>query len=151
MSTLDELPAQLEVVLDRARGILNAEVEKARKSLAALNAEKTAAAKAVADLKEQRDQTQKQLNSALAHLDKTTTLAALNREVGAAKQTLATLEADIEMATSAKATAEKERVAAERQLAGLRTEAQDYRLEREAAVAEVTKIKMLIENACARS
>jgi chromosome segregation ATPase len=146
MSTLDELPSQLEVVLDHTRTVVGREIEKARKLVDALNAEKTVVTKAVADLKEQLAQVKKQLDAVHRDLHQRSTLAEIRADIEKARKTLEELQADIELATAAKAAADKERTDAERRLKAAMSGLQDIRAERADHEASIGQIRTLLKS-----
>jgi chromosome segregation ATPase len=145
---LDDLPAAFEAFLDHARGILNAEVEKARKLVDSLNAEKTAAAKAVANLKKQHALAEDQLNAVLANVPRTVVLAELDGEIVKVRKELPRLKSEVEKTSAALQDLAKQRAKAETELADLHEDARQYRAERADATAEINRIRSLVESAC---
>jgi hypothetical protein len=140
MSTLDELPTQLESFLDRVRVALDQQIAGARKAVGNLNAEKTATAKVLADLKHQHELAEKQLSTVRADLQQALTRVGLDREIAAARKVLAMLQADIEKATAAKAAVEKQVAAGEARVVALGNEANRMialRSESEAVMADI--------------
>jgi chromosome segregation ATPase len=137
---LDGLPAQFEQFVERARAALDREITAAKSAAAAAETDKAAAETALAELVEQREATKKQLDRVLADLQRGQTLAGLNHEIAAAKKALATLQADTEKATAAKAAMEKQCAEVSARLVGLNNEAQrmiSIRTEGEAVMADL--------------
>jgi chromosome segregation ATPase len=120
---LDELPGQLEAFLDRARGILSAEIAAAKDRVTAANAEKTAAANALTELQAQLKSTQDQLTAAVKDLQRASTRVGLDREIVAARKQLDALKAETAEVTTALEALKKQRVDGERRLVELGNEA----------------------------
>jgi chromosome segregation ATPase len=146
MTRIDDLPDEFEAFLDRARTVFGREMEKARKSLAVLNAQAATAQTTLSDLQARRNSAQKQLDSLNAYLDRASTLAGLDQEIAGERKTLDALKAEIEKASAARATAEKQRTEAEAQLSALVTEARSYRAERADAEATMGNIRALVKS-----
>jgi chromosome segregation ATPase len=135
---LDELADAHEDFLNRARGILSAEITAAKKAVAALNAEAQSAKATLADLQEQCASVKKQVAAVRADLHQRSTLAGIHADIEKGHKTLEALK--VEMAEAAKAleALNKQRADGERQLVALGREAQRLiaiRVEGEAVMA----------------
>jgi chromosome segregation ATPase len=137
---LDGLPEQFEEFVERARAALDRDITAAKNLVTAANAEKAAAETALRELVEQRESAKKQLDRVFADLSRGSSLVGLNHEITAARKVLATLQADTERATAAKAVVERQCVDGERRLVSLNNEAQRMiaiRTEGEAVMADL--------------
>ena len=143
MTTIDELPAQFEALFDRARTAFSREVSKGQKALDALNAEKSSAQKAVSELHSQIKLAQAQLSSVNANLGRGSTLAGFNTELRAVSSAVEKLNAEKAALEISVADLAKQLTEAEAQLTALRTEADEYRLERADAYADIDKARAL--------
>jgi chromosome segregation ATPase len=143
---LEDLSDELETFTDRARGVLQWEIERAKKAVAALNTEKAATEKSLAELKGEHEEVQTQLKAALSNLDRGTTLAKVDHEIGEARKTLEKLKADTTKAETALEATEKQCKAAELQLMAANDGMKHIREERSAAVAELDRIRTLFKN-----
>jgi chromosome segregation ATPase len=141
--TIDDLPDQLEAFLERARAVLNREIEKARKGVTALNGEKAKIKAELGQLGDQRKQAQTQLDAVLADLNRASGLVGLNHEIAEARKTLDALNAQKAEATKIIEGLAKERTQADHELTAMWSEIQALRTERSATVAEISKVKAL--------
>jgi chromosome segregation ATPase len=143
---LDDLADEHERFLDRARGVLGWEIEKAKKTAVALNAEKTAAQAALTELQKQHKVAEGQLKEVLYNLDRASTLAKLDHDIAEAKKTFEKLKGDIAKATATLEGVEQQRKDAEKQF----NEANDgmvrIRQERVQAAAEIDHIRTLLKS-----
>jgi chromosome segregation ATPase len=121
--TLDGLPGQFEVFVERARAALEGEIAGAKNIAAAAIAEKNAAQTALSELRDQHKQTQSQLDAVNNELGKASTLAGLNREIAAARKALEKLKAETAEAETALAALNKQRAEADTRLTALGLEA----------------------------
>jgi chromosome segregation ATPase len=138
--SLDGLPGQFEQFVERARAVLGREITAAKNLVAAAKAEKTSAQNALSNLQNQCKLAQDQLDAVKSELERGSTLVGLNREIAAARKTLASLQADTERANQALEKLSKERTEREAQLNVLRNEAQRMiaiRTEGEAVMANL--------------
>jgi chromosome segregation ATPase len=138
--SLDELPQQFEQFVERARAALGQEITAAKNIVAAANAEKSSAQSTLADLQTQIKSAQDQLKATLANLDRASTLAGLNREIAAARKTLAAVQADTEAATKALEKLAKQRDDGQNQVVTLGNQLSRVRQERaehEAVIADI--------------
>jgi chromosome segregation ATPase len=137
--TLDEIPDQLQELFDRSRAVLDAQITKARKVVDNLNAEKTGAAKALADLKDQCRQTQANLDTVLASLNRASGLAGLDYEIDQARKILAGLDRE-------KAEASKSLEASKKQLSDAETRFNALQTETQTLVAQRCDSQAIMEN-----
>jgi predicted nucleic acid-binding Zn-ribbon protein len=138
--TREELPNQLETVLERARVVLHQEIENARAAVKALNAEKATAQATIAELQDRRASAQKQLDAVMKDLHRASTLAGINREITEARKTLEALKVETAEATTALEKLVKEQKEREARINALGLEANRLiaiRTEGEAAMADI--------------
>jgi len=138
--TLDELPGQLETVLQRARVVLHREIEEARATVKALNAEKAATQATIATFQAQIKLAQDQLAAVLSDLGRASGLVGLKSEINKANKTLEALKVETAEATTALEKLAKERKEREAQINALGLEARRLiaiRTEGEAAMANI--------------
>jgi chromosome segregation ATPase len=138
--TLDGLPQQFEAFVERARTALSQEITAAKNIIAAATAEKGSAQAALSDLHNQCESAQKQLDAVNKELHQKLTLAAVNRDVAAARKALEKLQAETAEAETALAALQKQHSDAEAKLVALGNEAQRMiaiRTEGEAVMAHL--------------
>jgi hypothetical protein len=92
--SIDGLPGQFDVFIERARVALSQEIGQAKKIAAAASAEKNAAQAALSDLQSQTKLAQSQLDEINNELQRASTLAGITREIAAARKNLKALEAE---------------------------------------------------------
>jgi chromosome segregation ATPase len=143
---LDDLPDQFQAFIERAEAVLQMEVAKAKKTVAALTTEKAAVEKGLAELQDQQASTKKQLDATLANLDRATTLAKLDHEITEGRKTLDKLKVDTAKATTALEAVEKQRKEAEQQLSEANDALRGLRQERTDATAEIDKVRKLVKS-----
>jgi predicted nucleic acid-binding Zn-ribbon protein len=151
--SIDELPDQLEAFLERARAVLNREIEKARAAVNALKSEEGTTRATIVELGDQRERGQKQLNTVLSNLHRGSTLVGLNHEIAEAHKTLAALKVETTEAGKAVEVLNKQRSDAKHQLEVTKTELQaamtelqSVRAERGEAVTTIGQIKALLNS-----
>jgi chromosome segregation ATPase len=91
---IDDIPEHFQDLVERARIVLHREISGARATLAGLKGETAAERKALADLSGQRKQTQANLDTNLANLNRASGLAGLDSEIAEARKTLKALEVE---------------------------------------------------------
>jgi chromosome segregation ATPase len=77
----DQLPDELEAVLDRARAALSQEIARARTALNSLNSERAVAAKTLAELRDQIVKAEAELEALRVDLGRTSTARQLDHEI----------------------------------------------------------------------
>ena len=122
MSSIDDLPDQLEELFSRARAGLNAQIGKARTAVDSLNAERAVAANALAELNDQIEKAKADLDAVLSGLGRASSLAGLNTEIAGARKTLEALKTKIGEETKAFQKVSKEHREVEAQLNAQRAE-----------------------------
>jgi chromosome segregation ATPase len=115
--------------LERARAVLNREIERARATLNAVNAETAAERAALADLGDQHKQAQKQLKAVRSDLDRASSLVGLNHDIAEARKRLEKLNVEEEKAAKSIEGLNKQRTDVERQLNAEMSELQALRTE----------------------
>jgi chromosome segregation ATPase len=121
--TLDTIPDQIKQLIEHARAALDQEITGARKIVAAAKAETAAAQTALSDLQSQTKSAQDQLAAVNDELARRVTLAGLNREIAAARKTLAAVQADTVQVTENLQALKEQRGDASAKLAALTVEA----------------------------
>jgi len=139
--SIDDLPDQLEAVLDRARATLEQQISKTRKVVDALNAEKAIAAKALGELKEQCTKAKAELETTLADLDRASSLRGLNNEIKKSRKELEQLNAETAKETKALEALVKKRKEDEVRVLRLEDDARQATSERCAAQEMLGRIK----------
>jgi chromosome segregation ATPase len=142
MKELDGLPGQFEQFVERARTVLGREITGAQKIVVAAKAETATAQATLAQLQDQRAQTQRQLDTILAHLNKAANLGSIDAEISKASKDLAALNVEKGKVTAALEKLAKEKTAREAQLVTLGNEANRMiaiRSEGEAVMADLRK------------
>jgi chromosome segregation ATPase len=130
MTRLTDLPDEFEAFLDRVRSVFGREIDKARKTLAALKADEAGTRTTLSTVQTQLKQAQADLKATLGHQGEASDLVSLRYETAEKQKTLDALNARIEKAATAAADAEKQLSDVERQLTEATTALQDVRLER---------------------
>jgi chromosome segregation ATPase len=143
---IEDLPEGLEAFVDRARSVLNQEIDKAHKALDALNVEKATTQAALSELQDQREAAQKQLKTVLSNLDRGSTLAGLNSEIAEARKTLEALKVETEQTSTALTTLIKQRSDAQQQLDAVTNETQRLRAEQAEATSEIGHLRTLLKS-----
>jgi chromosome segregation ATPase len=143
---IDDLADEHERFLDRARGVLGWEIEKAKKTAVALNAEKATAQAALTELQNQQKVAEGQLKEVLSNLDRASTLAKLDHDITEAKKQLEKLNADTAKATTALEAVLKQHKDAERSLNEANDGMQRLRQERADATTEIGNIRKLLHS-----
>jgi chromosome segregation ATPase len=113
---LDDLPDQFAAFADRARDVLNREIERAHQAVKAANAEKAKTQSAISELQDQREAAKKQLNDVLADLHRGSSLVGLNHDIAEARKTLDTIKGEMAKVSTALEAAVTQRKEAEGQL-----------------------------------
>jgi chromosome segregation ATPase len=143
---LDDLPEAFGDFLETADAVIRSEVGIAKKARDALSAEKAKMQTAVDELQDQHKAAKKQLDDVLANLQKGTTLAGLNHDIGEAKKTLEKLKAEVAKTETAFEAVEKELKAAERERDTVRSEMQRLAQQGSEATAELGCIRSLFQS-----
>ena len=121
---IDDIPEHFQDLVDRARTVLHQEISEARATLAGLKGETAAERKALTDLSEQREQTQANLDTNLANLNRASGLAGLDYEIDQARKTLTGLKHEGAEASKSLEAVKKQLRDAESRLNAMQTETQ---------------------------
>jgi chromosome segregation ATPase len=121
---IDDIPEHFRDLVEHARILLHQEISGARATLAGLKVETAAERKALAELGEQRKQTQANLDTNLANLNRASGLAGLDYEIDQARKTLKALEVEKGEVSKSLEAKKKELRDAESRLNAMQTETQ---------------------------
>jgi chromosome segregation ATPase len=138
--TIDELPDQLKEFCRAARAALDQQIAKAHKAADALNAEKSSAQNALSALQAECKSAQDQLKATTSEFDKVAASLGIGHDIAKLRAELKKVKVEIERATAAKATVEKQCNEADARLVTLTREAERQlaiRSESEAVMASL--------------
>jgi len=127
---MDDLPEQLEELFDRARALLDHQINRSRATLEKVNAEKASAQNALADLQAQCKEAKADLDRSREYLARASTLAALDREIEKDRAELAQLNAATAKEGAALEALVKQRTAAQAHVVALENDARQATAER---------------------
>jgi chromosome segregation ATPase len=144
--TSSDLPDEFEAFLDRARTVFGREMEKARKSLAALKADEATTRTTLSTVQTQLKQAQADLKATLGHQGKASDLVSLRYETAALRQDVEKLTAEKAALETSVADLAKQRGKLQAEVAGLDDDARMYRAERADAYADIDKARALANN-----
>jgi chromosome segregation ATPase len=149
MPEIDGLPGQFEAFVERTRTVLAREITAAKNAAAAAKAETATAQATLSQLQDQRAQTQRQLDTILAHLNKAASLGSIDAEILKAQKDLAALNVEKGKVATALEKLTQERREREAQINSLGNEVQRLlaiRSESEAVMANLRKQVGLVQS-----
>jgi chromosome segregation ATPase len=134
-----------EKFMESVRAEVEREIGRAQKVVAALNADKAKAQSALSELQTQCELAKTQLTAVTADLKRASGLVGIDSEIAGARKTLEQLNRETAEATKSVAALGKQREDAQHQLNAVWDEVRRLRGERSEAVAEITKIRALVQ------
>jgi|SRR6516164_3647279 chromosome segregation ATPase len=146
MTTISDLPNEVEKVADLIRTVFAREIDKGRKALSALKADEATTRTTLSTLQAQCKSAQAQLSSVNANLHRGSTLAGYNTELRAVSSVVEKLTAEKAGLEISVADLAKQRAKLEAEVAGLADDARMYRAERADAYADIDKARALANN-----
>ena len=143
---MDDLPEQLEELFDRARALLDHQINRSRATLEKVNAEKASAQNALADLQAQCKEAKADLDRSREYLHRASTLAQLDREIEKARTELERLNHETAKAAKALEAVTKKRAEVEAQTVALENSARQATAERCRAQEMLEQVKTKVRS-----
>jgi chromosome segregation ATPase len=146
MTTISDLPNEVEKVADLIRTVFGREISKGRKAVDELNSQAATAQTTLTDLRSQIGSAQAQLSSVHANLHRGSTLAGYNTELRAVSSAVEKLTAEKAGLETSVADLAKQRAKLETEVAGLSDDARMYRAERADFEGAIDRARALANN-----